>query len=98
MRAAAVDERDILAHIPEMASLYIKDDLANALAEQLANRRGLTKTAAVKLALEHELARDGDDGRTTREKMLDFWKRNPLPETLGPVPDKAFYDDLSGNL
>jgi antitoxin VapB len=81
-----------------MASLYVKDIEANAMAEQLAKRRGMTKTAAVKLALRHELERDAVDNRPLREKMLDFWKRHPLPDKLGPVPDKAFYDDLSGNL
>lgn len=81
-----------------MASLYIKDEEANALAERLAQERGLTKTAAVKLALRQELARNGEPPLSAREKMLEFWKRHPLPAKLGPVPDKAFYDDLSGNL
>ena len=81
-----------------MASLYVKDTEANAMAEKLAKQRGLTKTAAVKLALRHELERDAADSRPLREKMLDFWERHPLPDKLGPVPDKAFYDDLSGNL
>jgi antitoxin VapB len=85
-----------------MASLFIKDPEANELAEQLARQRGLTKTAAVKLALRHELDQSPlepiKDTRPLRERMIDFWKRHPLPEHLGPIPDKAFYDDLSGNL
>ena len=79
-----------------MASLYIKDVEANALAQQLASERGLTKTAAVKLALANELGRS--PRRSVRERLEDFWKRYPLPDELGPVPDKAFWDDLSGNL
>lgn len=81
-----------------MASLYIKDHETNSLAQQLAAARGLSKTAAVKLALEHELARGSGDTRTTREKMLALWDRFPLPDPLGPVPDKAFFDELSGDL
>jgi antitoxin VapB len=83
-----------------MASLFVKDAEANALAEELAARRGMTKTAAVKLALRQELARDSDGGPllSAREKMLAFWRRHPLPAELGPVPDKAFYDELSGDL
>lgn len=81
-----------------MASLYVKDEHANRLAETLAKQRGLTKTAAVTLALTNELARDPVDRRTTREKMLDLWARHPLPDKLGPPADKAFYDDLSGDL
>ncbi|MES2097600.1 MAG: type II toxin-antitoxin system VapB family antitoxin [Pseudomonadota bacterium] len=79
-----------------MASLFIKDKEANDLAEKLANDRGLTKTAAVKLALANELRRS--DKRTARERMEDFWKRHPLPPRLGPAPDKAFWDDLSGDV
>lgn len=79
-----------------MASLYIKDAEANALAELLAAKRGLSKTAAVKLALRGELARDEAPPRSAREEMLAFWKRHPLPERLGPAPDKTFYDALWG--
>ena len=79
-----------------MASLYIKDPEANDLADRLASERGLTKTAAVKLALTEALA--SGDVRTTREKMLAYRAAHPWPEKLGPIPDKAFYDDLSGGL
>jgi len=86
-----------------MASLFIKDEEANVLAAQLATERGLTKTAAVKLALRHELERDAPaaasrDRPPLRERMIEFWKKYPLPEELGPAPDKAFWDELSGNL
>jgi antitoxin VapB len=79
-----------------MASLFVKDGEANSLAEQLAEQRGLTKTAAVKLALANELKRS--DRRSARERMEDFWRKHPLPEKLGPAPDKAFWDELSGGL
>lgn len=81
-----------------MASLFIKDAATNSLAERLAARRGLTKTAAVKLALERELDRDRPDRRSTRERMLAIWDRYPPPTELGPEADKAFFDDLSGDL
>ena len=90
--------QDIRQYILTMASLYIKDEETNSLAEQLAAARGLTKTAAVRLALQHELARGAGDNRTTRERMLALWERYPLPEPLGPLADKAFYDELSGDL
>ncbi len=86
-----------------MASLYIKDQEANALAERLAAERGLTKTAAVKLALRHELERRAapppvEDRRPLRERMIDFWERHPLPPKTGLAADKAFFDELSGDL
>lgn len=81
-----------------MASLYIKDTEANALAERLARERGLTKTAAVKLALRHELERKKPGRRPMRERMIDFWERHPLPPETGLKADKQFYDALSGDL
>jgi antitoxin VapB len=81
-----------------MASLYVKDEEANALAEALAKRRGLTKTAAVKLALANELAREAVARRPLRERMEDLWKRHPLPPETGVRADKAFFDELSGDL
>jgi antitoxin VapB len=79
-----------------MASLYIKDADTNALAEALAAKRGLTKTAAVKLALENELSRDQPPRLTAREKLLKFWEENPLPPPTGLKADKAFFDELWG--
>ena len=81
-----------------MASLYVKDSEANALAERLASDRNLTKTAAVKLALVHELERPPasppgrDDVKTVLER---FWRTSRLGEPTGLVANKAFYDSLS---
>ena len=81
-----------------MASLYIKDSEANTLAEQLAERRGVTKTAAVKLALSRELQR-GDEAPPTREPVMSvlerFWREHNIGEPTGLVADKAFYDSLN---
>lgn len=81
-----------------MASLYIKDFETNALAERLADRRGLTKTAAVKLALVHELERDAGKPvvqPSVREVMDRHWQHFPPPPADAPVVDKSFYDWLS---
>ncbi|GAA4216630.1 type II toxin-antitoxin system VapB family antitoxin [Sphingomonas endophytica] len=77
-----------------MASLYIKDEEANALAARLANRRGISKTMAVKLALQHELARD-EVHIPLRERLAAWRKTQPIGEPTGLVADKAFYDSLS---
>lgn len=77
-----------------MASLYIKDEEANALAARLADRRGISKTMAVKLALRHELARD-EVHVPLRERLAAWRKAQPLGERTGLVADKAFYDSLS---
>lgn len=80
-----------------MASLYIKDVEANQLAEKLAKARGVTKTAAVKLALRHELERDVPAaGRQTARDILErHWRTYPPPGPDAPVIDKSFYDWLS---
>lgn len=81
-----------------MASLYVKDPEANTLAELLAVRRGVTKTAAVKLALTHELARGADTQPKERpllEILEEFWREYPLGEPTGLEADKAFYDSLN---
>lgn len=87
-----------------MASLYIKDTEANDLADELAGRRGLTKTAAVKMALRRELERDAPKSAASpspsaREITEQFWReRGGLPPPTGLKADKAFYDELSGEL
>lgn len=80
-----------------MASLYIKDEEANRLAEQLARADGLTKTAAVKLALSNELSRRGEAAPriSTRELLRRHWRNYPPPGADAPVVDKSFYDWLS---
>ena len=80
-----------------MASLYIKDGEANELAERLARERGLTKTAAVKMALSRELERT-PTRPSTREVVEGLWKKYPLPTPTGLSADKAFFDEESGNL
>lgn len=81
-----------------MASLYVKDSEANDLAERLAAARGLTKTAAVKLALTHELAREpqAPSRQESVQAVLErFWKTSKLGEATGLNADKAFYDSLN---
>lgn len=80
-----------------MASLYIKDERTNAMVDELARLRGTSKTEAVRRAVEAELERNRR-ATTPRERLEDFYRRYPLPEPSGLAADKAFYDELSGNL
>lgn len=85
-----------------MGALYIKDQKTAFLAERVAERLGTTKTEAVRQALEKlEAAIEPvapPKKMSTVEWVREYRKKNPLPEKLGPVPDKAFYDELSGDL
>ena len=83
-----------------MASLYIKDAGTAALVERVAKRSGMTKTALVRelaAAREAELDR-ADKPRDPRAWLENFWREHHIAEATGPVADKAFYDDLSGDL
>lgn len=81
-----------------MASLFIKDARTKALAEKLAQRRGMTKTAAVRMALEHELQRDADlipeRAQPLRTIIEEFWRERETPQLTGLKADKAFFDSL----
>ena len=76
--------------------LNIRSEQVNQLAEKLAAQKRVSKTEAVKIALENELRRVSE--------AVPLWERlKPLREKIAAYPDsglaadKAFFDDLSGN-
>jgi antitoxin VapB len=77
-----------------MASLYIKDEETSRLAQELADRRKLTKTAAVRLALTNELAKDKPK-RSALEIIDELRRTSTLKYDPNVVIDKAFYDSLN---
>ena len=77
-----------------MGALYVKDQEAERLATELANKRGLTKTAAVKLALVNELAKD-EPKRSVHEIVEELWRTSTFRHDPTVVIDKAFYDSLN---
>ncbi len=77
--------------------LYIKDDVTADLVARLAKSRGVSKQAAVKLAVSGELARDAEK-IPLLARLQKFWAEHPLPPPTGDLADKAFYDELSGEV
>ncbi|MEP7455813.1 type II toxin-antitoxin system VapB family antitoxin [Phyllobacterium sp. SB3] len=76
--------------------LNIRNEEVNQLATKLAARKHISKTEAVKIALEKELLRT--------EKETPLLKRlQPLLDEIAAYPDtgvkldKAFFDELSGD-
>ena len=77
--------------------LYIKDDATAALVGELAKQRGVTKQDAVRQAVQAELDRMKEI-IPLRERLEAFWRENPLPPATGQKADKAFFDELSGDV
>jgi antitoxin VapB len=75
--------------------LYIKDDTTADLVAQLAKQRGLSKQAAVKLAVRAELER-GQEAIPLRDRFAALRAAHPLPPATGKEADKDFFDELSG--
>jgi antitoxin VapB len=74
--------------------LNIRNEAVNHLAEKLAARKRLNKTAAVKLALENELRRI-EEALPLRERLRSLQDRVLARPATGLEADKAFYDELS---
>ena len=75
--------------------LNVRSEEVNRLAERLAVRKRVTKTEAVKLALENELRRM-DAAIPLRERLRPLQQRVLSRPATGLDADKAFYDELSG--
>jgi antitoxin VapB len=77
--------------------LYIKDQAIADLVTELARRQGTTKQAAVKAAIETALEQTQSE-TPLRETFAALRRTHPLPPRTGKNADKAFFDDLSGEL
>ncbi len=76
--------------------LSIRSEEVNRLAQELADRKKVSKTEAVKIALKNEIGRV--------EQQVPLWDRlKPLRDRIASYPatgnkaDKAFFDELSGD-
>ena len=77
--------------------LNVRSEEVNQLAEKLAARKHVNKTEAVRQALENELRRL-DEAIPLRERMRPLQQRILARPSTGLEADKAFYDDLSGDV
>lgn len=82
-------------------ALNIKNDLVEGLANEVAKRQGITKTEAVRRALEAELARSATPSAADRAAHLvaflqsDVWPFVPA-EALGRATSKAEREHILG--
>jgi antitoxin VapB len=80
-------------HMP----LNVRSEVVNQLAERLAVRIGTSKTDAVARALRNELQRI-EDATPLRQRLRPLQHRVLSRPATGFEADKAFYDELSGDL
>lgn len=88
--------------------LLIEDESTARLVTELAGQRGISTQDAVRLAVQAELDRaawmtlattDAAVGASSlRERFATLRKAHPLPPATGDAADKAFFDELSGDL
>jgi hypothetical protein len=83
-----------------MASLYIKDSETAALAAEIAAAMGTTKTEAVRDSLRRRKAEltGNSKAQDWLRWMEAYRKANPLPPPTGLKADKAFFDELWGEI
>jgi antitoxin VapB len=74
--------------------LNIRNETVNQLAKKLAIRKHITKTDAVRMALENELRRL-DEARPLRERLRPLQERVLARPATGLEADKAFYDEVN---
>jgi antitoxin VapB len=75
--------------------LQIRNERVVQLAAKLAAIRHITKTEAVRQALENELARTESE-KTLAERLRPIQDRIASRPATGLEADKAFFDELSG--
>ena len=83
-----------------MGALYIKDEETAALVRRVAARSGMTNTDLVR---ELTAAREAELERETKAEEWLRWmaahrKKNPLPPATGKKADKAFFDEMWGEV
>ena len=77
--------------------LSIRDEVTDRLVRKLAKQKGLGLTEAVRLAVENELRRD-EEAIPLRRRLRPLQNRIAARPATGLEADKAFYDELSGDL
>lgn len=75
--------------------ISIKNDEVVALARRLASKHGKGLTEIVHEALREKAEREAAEP-TLWEKLAPLRAKLAAMPNVGPIPDKAFYDELSG--
>lgn len=77
-------------------AFHVRDKETDALVRELARRKQVGLTEAVRVAVREELGRMAD-GRPLRQRLRAIAKEIAAYPDTGAKADKAFFDELSGN-
>jgi antitoxin VapB len=77
--------------------LHIRDEATNQLVRTLAQRKRIGLTEAVKLAVQNELRRE-EEAVPLRDRIAAIRRTIVRRPRTGEQADKAFFDELSGDL
>lgn len=79
-----------------MGSLYIKDAFTADRVARVAERLGITKTDAVRQAIEalEKSLPPAKPKQDFMEWIAEYRRKNPLPPPTGLKADKAFFDEM----
>ena len=79
-------------------AFHVRDPLTDAAVRELANLSGLTLTEAIRQAVQHELQRLERAKKPLSLRIGAIQSRMEALGRTGLEADKAFYDDLSGEI
>jgi antitoxin VapB len=78
-------------------AFHIRDKETDGMVRTLAQRHGIGLTEAVKLAVRHELQRE-DDAIPLKARIGALRAQVLRRPSTGLAADKAFFDELSGDI
>ncbi len=78
-------------------AFHIRDPRTDRAVRELAARKGVSMTEAVRGAVEGELSKLAEDKRPMLERIRDIQERVAAYPKTGLKADKAFFDWLSGD-
>lgn len=78
-------------------AFHVRDKETDALVRTLASRHRIGLTEAIKRAVQHELKRE-DEAIPLKDRIAALRAEISRRPATGLVADKAFFDELSGDL
>ncbi|MGL4487921.1 MAG: type II toxin-antitoxin system VapB family antitoxin [Rhizobiaceae bacterium] len=79
-------------------AIHIREAEADRAVRKLAGVLGVSLTEAIRISAENELMRVDANAKARRERISALQRRVQAFGTTGLKADKAFFDDLSGDI